>query len=131
MANQLLLTMGAHVSGAPSNLKKSISAINAYLSANFQNLQIKYDEGSGISRKNQISSENMVKILIQFMPYHNLLRKDDKGFYKTGTLSGIKTRAGYIRGKNKSLYPYVIMINEKNKGYNDILKQMGKKVENL
>ncbi len=131
IANQLLLTMGAQTSGAPSNLEKSISTINSYFSDNFKNLQIKYVEGSGISRQNLISSENMIKILIQFMPYHNLLRKDDKGFYKTGTLSGIRTRAGYIIGKDNSLYPYVIMINEKNIGYNNILKEMEQRIESL
>jgi D-alanyl-D-alanine carboxypeptidase/D-alanyl-D-alanine-endopeptidase (penicillin-binding protein 4) len=131
IANQLLLTIGAHVSGAPSNLKKSISAVCTYLSMNFHNLQVQYVEGSGISRNNKISSEDMIKILIEFMPWHSLLRKDDKGFYKTGTLSGIKTRAGYIMGKNKALYPYVIIINKKNMGYNAILKKMEKRVENL
>lgn len=131
IANQLLLTMGAQASGAPSNLEKSISAINTYLSDNFQNLQIKFVEGSGISRENQVSSENMIKILIQFMPYHSLLRKDDKGFFKTGTLSGIRTKAGYIIGKDKSLYPYVIMINKKKMGYDDILKRMELRVKNL
>ena len=94
-------------------------------------VRIKYVEGSGISRKNRLSCESMVKILIKFLPYHALMKKDDKGFYKTGTLSGIRTRAGYIKGRDQSLYPYVIMINIENKDYKNILEKMEKKVRSL
>ena len=124
IANQILLTLGAHVSGPPSNLKNSISAVNSFLSSSFQNINIKYVEGSGISHKNRLSCKDMITILIKFKPWHNLLKKNNHGFYKTGTLSGIRTRAGYILGKNNSLYPYVIMINQRNKGYKNILKKM-------
>ncbi len=130
IANQLLLTMGAKVLGAPSNLEKSVAVVNDYLAKNFHDMDINYVEGSGISRRNRISCDNMIRVLICFMPRHNLLRQDGMDFYKTGTLFGIKTRAGYIQGSNGSLYPYVIMINQKNKGYNNILKRMKNLIEN-
>ena len=75
-----------------------------------------FSEGSGISRSNKISPDDMIKILIEFMPWHNLLRKDDKGFYKTGTLSGIKT----IAGRHKSI-PY-----EKQIGRGDPCGRLGR-----
>jgi serine-type D-Ala-D-Ala carboxypeptidase/endopeptidase (penicillin-binding protein 4) len=135
MANQVLLTLGGEVKGAPSNLEKSTSVVNSFLEETFQtdlkNLKIKYVEGSGISRSNSVSCEAMIKILIKFMPYHHLMRQNDNGFYKTGTLSGIRTIAGYIIGRNESLYPYVIMINKKNTGYENILKNMEQKIKDL
>ena len=131
IANQVLLTLGAHESGSPSNLKKSVKVVNSYLLNNFQNNEIKYVEGSGISRENRLSCESMIKILIKFMPYHALMKKDDKGFFKTGTLSGIRTKAGYIKGRDGSLYPYVIMINMENKDYKNILNKMEQRVKRL
>ena len=131
IANQVLLTLGAHVSGSPSNLKQSVKAVNSYLLNNFQNNRIKYVEGSGISRKNRLSCESMIEILIKFMPYHALMKKNDKGFYKTGTLSGIRTIAGYIKGRDESLYPYVIMVNMENKDYKNILNKMEQRVKRL
>jgi len=81
-------------------------------------------EGSGLSRKNLVSPDQMIKILIDFMPYYALLNRRDNEYYKTGTLSGVRTRAGYIMGRNKKLYPYVIMVNGKNKGYEGIRQNL-------
>ncbi|MCK5312731.1 MAG: D-alanyl-D-alanine carboxypeptidase [Desulfobacteraceae bacterium] len=135
IANQVLLTLGAHISSPPSNLEKSVAAVNSFLSDNFQEdfnrKKIKYAEGSGISRENRLACKSMIKVLIKFMPYHGLLRNNDNGFYKTGTLSGIRTRAGYIKGDHELLYPYVIMINQKNKDYKNILEKMERKVKSL
>ncbi len=131
IANQVLLTLGARNANAPSNLHISTTAVNLFLSKNFKEMKIQYCEGSGISRQNRISSKDMIKILIKFIPWHSLMKQDKSGFYKTGTLSRIRTRAGYITGKNNSLYPYVIMINQKNRSYNDILLKMKKRVQSL
>jgi len=72
-------------------------------------VQIK--EGSGISRKNKISALDFYKILTAFMPHYFLMQQTDNMYYKTGTLKGIHTRAGYIKKKNGELYPFVVMIN--------------------
>jgi D-alanyl-D-alanine carboxypeptidase/D-alanyl-D-alanine-endopeptidase (penicillin-binding protein 4) len=126
MANQILLTMGAEIAGPPSNLKKSVRVAKSFFP---DNCKIIYVEGSGISRDNRISCMDMMKVLIQFIGFHELMKKDKNGFYKTGTLSGVRTRAGYIKGKNKSLYPYIIMINQKNKNYTEILAKFSKKIK--
>ena len=66
----------------------------------------------------------MIKILAAFLPFHSLLKQKKSVFFKTGTLTGIRTCAGYISGQNKRLYPYAIMVNQKNKGCNSIQKDL-------
>lgn len=111
MANQLLLTMGAEKSGAPATLEKGISLIEQYYRTSLDINSINIWEGSGLSRSNQISPVDMLKILLEFMPYHRLLKHSGREYFKTGTLSGIRTRAGYILNKQGQLFPYVIMVN--------------------
>ena len=59
----------------------------------------------------QISARNFYKILNAFIPHYTLMQRTDKMYYKTGTLRGIHTRAGYIKNKNGELYSFVLMIN--------------------
>ena len=73
----------------------------------------------------------MLKILIEFMPFHSLLKNHGNDFFKTGTLHGVRTRAGYISGKDQRLYPYVIMVNQKNKGYESIRKDLNYRVSQV
>jgi D-alanyl-D-alanine carboxypeptidase/D-alanyl-D-alanine-endopeptidase (penicillin-binding protein 4) len=68
-------------------------------------------EGSGISRDNKVSAAQMDQVLQEFLPYHNLMRREGREYYKTGTLHGISTRAGYIESADGGLYRYVIMLN--------------------
>jgi D-alanyl-D-alanine carboxypeptidase/D-alanyl-D-alanine-endopeptidase (penicillin-binding protein 4) len=68
-------------------------------------------EGSGISRENRVSARQMDRILQEFLPYHYYMRRAGREYYKTGTLYGISTRAGYIRRTNGQLCRYVIMLN--------------------
>jgi D-alanyl-D-alanine carboxypeptidase/D-alanyl-D-alanine-endopeptidase (penicillin-binding protein 4) len=123
-ANLLLLTLGAETFGPPSTLSKGVRAIQE-----FSKQHLKFDdliifEGSGLSRSNLISPDQMIKVLLEFLPYYRLLNQKEKDFFKTGTLSDVRTRAGYISGENGRLYPYVIMVNQTNKGYDAILKKL-------
>jgi serine-type D-Ala-D-Ala carboxypeptidase/endopeptidase (penicillin-binding protein 4) len=147
MANQLLLTMGAKVSGEPATLEKGTRALKLFLKQNLnrkakqQSKQmakqmatwqnIKIYEGSGLARSNLITPDQMLKILLKFMPYYSLLKNQGNDFYKTGTLSGVRTRAGYIMGADNKLYPYVIMVNQKGKGYEPILSNLMHRVSKL
>ena len=130
IANQLLLVMGAKADLPPATIEKGLYAINKYLKQYLKTGDLILSEGSGLSRSNKISPKQMLKILLKFMPYHSLLNKQDNDFYKTGTLTGIRTRAGYILGKDTRLYPYVIMINQENTGYTAIHKKLFKIVNN-
>jgi len=124
IANQLLLTMGAKTYGAPATLEKGVKAVKLFSRQHLKFDQLTISEGSGLSRFNRISPEQMLKILIEFMSFHSLLNNQGNDFFKTGTLNGVKTRAGYIIGKDKRLYPYVIMVNQENKGYESIRKDL-------
>jgi len=111
IANQLLITVGAKTYGPPGNLEKGVRAALIFAKEILEIGHIQIEEGSGISRKNKISARDFYKILNAFIPYYFLMRHTDKMFYKTGTLKGIHTRAGYIKKKNGELYPFVLMIN--------------------
>jgi D-alanyl-D-alanine carboxypeptidase/D-alanyl-D-alanine-endopeptidase (penicillin-binding protein 4) len=129
MANQLLLTMGALKYGPPATLEKGRMVINEYLIKTFETNRIKIAEGSGLSRDNAASAIDMVNVLLRFKPYAHLLRKNENDLYKTGTLTDVRTRAGYFLNKNRKLFPYVIMINEKGKNYKEILRMLKHLVE--
>jgi len=111
IANQLLITVGAKTYGPPGNLEKGVRAALIFAKEILEIGHIQIEEGSGISRKNKISARDFYKILNAFIPYYFLMRHTDQMFYKTGTLKGIHTRAGYIKKKNGELYPFVLMIN--------------------
>ena len=128
IANQLLLVIGAKRFGEPATVEKGLKALNLFSEQNLNLKNIKIHEGSGISRSNQITPDQMLKILLKFMPYHSLLKNSGKDFYKTGTLSGVRTRAGYIFGGDNRLYPYVIMVNQEGKGYDSILSKLIERV---
>jgi serine-type D-Ala-D-Ala carboxypeptidase/endopeptidase (penicillin-binding protein 4) len=115
IANQLLITVGAKAYGPPGNLEKGIRAALIYAKNILEIDHIQIEEGSGISRKNMISARDFYKILNAFIPHYFLMRQTDKMYYKTGTLKGIHTRAGYIKKKEGELYPFVLMINTSGK----------------
>lgn len=111
IANQLLITAGAKAFGPPGNLENGVRAALIYAKNILEIDHVQIEEGSGISRKNRISARDFYKILNAFMPHYFLMQQTDKMYYKTGTLKGIHTRAGYIKKKNGELYPFVLMIN--------------------
>ena len=112
IANQLLITTGAKVYGPPGSLEKGVRAALIYARNILEIDHVRIEEGSGISRKNKISAKDFYKILKAFIPHYFLLQPTDNNmYYKTGTLKGIHTRAGYIKKKNGELYPFVLMIN--------------------
>ena len=128
IANQLILTMGARQTHPPATLEKSQRLLNQFAQKKLGLKNVKIFEGSGLSRKNRISPTQMGKVLIAFLPHYKLLRMGDGEFYKTGTLSKVRTRAGFICGKNKKLYPFVVMLNQQPKGYKKIMKALKQKV---
>lgn len=111
IANQLLIASGVKAYGPPGNLEKGVRAALTYAKDILEIDHVQIEEGSGISRNNKVSALDFYKILNTFMPYHFLMQQTDKLYYKTGTLKGIHTRAGYIKKKNGELYPFVLMIN--------------------
>ncbi len=106
IANQVMLTLGAHRYGPPATLEKGVRAL-AECAADLPGWEsAKIAEGSGISRQNRVTPAQMGQLLLAFMPHHERLRRTDTQYYKTGTLTGIRTRAGYFIGTDHRLYPF-------------------------
>ena len=106
IANQVMLTLGAHRYGPPATLEKGVWALAA-CAADLPGWEsAKIAEGSGISRQNRVTPAQMGQLLLAFMPHHERLRRSPTQYYKTGTLTGIRTRAGYFIGSDHRLYPF-------------------------
>ncbi|MGD9210578.1 MAG: D-alanyl-D-alanine carboxypeptidase, partial [Desulfobacteraceae bacterium] len=111
IANQLLLTAGATALGSPGTLKKGVKIAATYAREYLGLKHISIVEGSGLSRQNRISASAMIELLKHFEPYYQLLRHENKEFYKTGTLNNVRSRAGYLEGDDGRRYPFVVLIN--------------------
>ena len=129
ISNQLLIATGARLYGHPGTLEKGVLALSSYAGDVLKLKNFTIVEGSGISRKNSISAIFMYKTLCEFKPFRNLMRHEEKEYYKTGTLCGINTRAGYIENSKGDLYCFVVMINTKGKSTKNIMKKIYKIME--
>ena len=128
IANQLMLTMGARTYGPPATLEKGVAVLNKFAQESLGLRNASIVEGSGLSRRNQLTPAQMRDILIAFMPWYEFLRRDDNEFYKTGTLSNVRSRSGFIRGRDNRLYPFVIMLNQTRTGYDAIRRMLKEEV---
>jgi D-alanyl-D-alanine carboxypeptidase/D-alanyl-D-alanine-endopeptidase (penicillin-binding protein 4) len=127
IANQTLVAAGAQIYGPPGALEKGIRAASAYLDI-LNAEDIKIVEGSGISRENRISAQSLCRLLKAFEPYRHLMRHEGRQFYKTGSLTGVKTRAGYIEKGKGEFYRFVVMINSSGKTTDAIMSKILRKL---
>ncbi len=129
IANQLFLASGAKQFGYPATWDKARKTIKLFLAQKYklQEPEILVFEGSGISRKNRLTVNAMLKILDTFKPYAHLLPEKDGMTAKTGTLTGVYSLAGYLQ-KNSRQYPFAIILNQKTNNRNLILKQLAKQL---
>ncbi len=110
MANQLLIAAAAAAYGPPGTLTAAARLANGFARNRLDLRRAVIVEGSGISRGNRISAGEMITVLTAFFPYRQLLRREGADRFKTGTLKGIQTRAGYLT-VNETPYAYVVMLN--------------------
>jgi D-alanyl-D-alanine carboxypeptidase/D-alanyl-D-alanine-endopeptidase (penicillin-binding protein 4) len=110
MANQVLVALGAAVFGPPGTLEKGTRAVLDYAQNILGLSGIRLVEGSGIARQNRLSAHDMLIILKKFEPHRRLLAKKYDVYYKTGTLHGIQTRAGYIETEDGP-FCFVLFLN--------------------
>ena len=111
IANQLTVVIGAASAGPPGTLAQGVQATRTYAADVLGLGDLKLAEGSGISRQNRISAREMDRVLTAFEPFRNLLRREGREYYKTGTLNGIRTRAGYIASAAGGCYRFALLIN--------------------
>ncbi|OQY58300.1 MAG: hypothetical protein B6245_12575 [Desulfobacteraceae bacterium 4572_88] len=124
IANQVLAATGAKMCSPPGTLEKGVRVASAFVQDILKLENITIDEGSGISRKNRISAKNLCKLLEKFEPYRHLMRHEGREFYKTGSLTGVKTRAGYIEKSEGERYRFVVMINTPGKSAKAIMSAL-------
>jgi len=110
-ANQLLIAAGAARYGYPGTLQKGVHAVLEYSENHLGIGGIQIAEGSGLSKKNRLSANMMGKILNEFKPYRIMLRQNGREFFKTGTLTDVRTRAGYMESEGGRLISFVILLN--------------------
>lgn len=110
IANQLLVACGAEVFGPPGDLAKGVAVLAAFA----RDLGIEgavFAEGSGISRENRVTARHLMGALSAFEPHRGLMRCEAGDCYKTGTLNGVRSRAGYLEGPAGDLWRYVVIRN--------------------
>ena len=135
-ARHLLLTLGARIYGAPSNLNKGRKAVervlNRYRLLNFSKTCI--DNGCGLSRESKITARSMAKVLDhayksygqRWLNILSIAGKDgtirrrfaqsivkNRAWMKTGTLNRVKNITGYVKSRNGTLYTVAILVNSK------------------
>lgn len=134
LANQLLLATileKKHLPG-PLSMEDAGKDLEVFMIKNLGLSGFVLEEASGISRKNRISAKEMLKAVQAFAPYMELLRKEEdcEGWYKTGTLSNVRTRAGFLKGK-EGWYAYVLMTEDDNGKYETLSGDIKKRIRTM
>ena len=110
IANQVFLEIGGHRRGGPVSLEKSLQVAREMLAAHDLAGAIQIEEGSGISRDNRFTARGLAKVLTLFAPHAELLVSGKDAAYKTGTLEGVRTLAGYANTPNFGRVRFVIAL---------------------
>ena len=114
IANQVFLEIGAHRLGGPVSLAKSLKVANGVLAKHGLAGAIHLEEGSGISRGNRFTARGLAKVLNLFAPHADLLKSGKGALYKTGTLDGVRTLAGYADTSKHGQVRFVISLKGNN-----------------
>jgi D-alanyl-D-alanine carboxypeptidase/D-alanyl-D-alanine-endopeptidase (penicillin-binding protein 4) len=121
-ANQIFLVLGAEKFGYPATWAKSRRAMNDFLNRDPLLAQgIHLEEGSGLSRRNQVTVRAMLRILELFKEYAGLLSEKEQCLLKSGTLNGVYSYAGYLpcpNGRDR----LVIILNQERNNRDEVLK---------
>jgi D-alanyl-D-alanine carboxypeptidase/D-alanyl-D-alanine-endopeptidase (penicillin-binding protein 4) len=111
VANQVFLEIGARRLGGPVSVDKSFQVVREILADHGLAEAIHLEEGSGISRGNRFTARGFAKLLTHFAPYAALLGGTSGGSrYKTGTIPGVRTLAGYAKTSEHGQVRFVISL---------------------
>lgn len=121
IANQCFIAAGIAASGPPGTLDKGRAAAKSFSEDILKIPGIRVDEGSGISRENRVTAPQMLKILEAFAPHYRLMKREGREWFKTGSLSGVKTRAGYLEGEG-GFYRFVVFVNTAGRGTGPVMR---------
>jgi serine-type D-Ala-D-Ala carboxypeptidase/endopeptidase (penicillin-binding protein 4) len=129
IANQLFLAMGAEILGPPATVDKGLQVLRGFYRVDLGIETGRIVEASGISRENRITAEAMLKVLQNYEPYHDLMHREGRQFYKTGHLKGVRTRAGFLSGAGGELYCFVVMCNTPGKSTDAIMAAIERHID--
>ncbi|MDR3038197.1 MAG: D-alanyl-D-alanine carboxypeptidase [Candidatus Adiutrix sp.] len=114
MSNQIFLALGAELYGPPATLAKSQAAMNVFFQRHALD-PIVMGDGSGLSRRTTLTARQMTDVLQVVEPDRYLFTpsRDGRVLAKTGTMSDIKTLAGYLERSGEPDRPlsFVILLN--------------------
>jgi D-alanyl-D-alanine carboxypeptidase/D-alanyl-D-alanine-endopeptidase (penicillin-binding protein 4) len=110
IANQIFLEIGGHRLGGPVSLKKSLQVANEMLGRHGLSGSIQLKEGSGISRGNRFTARGLARLLHLFEPHATLLQSGDGTHFKTGSIPGVRTLAGYADTSKHGRVRFVIAL---------------------
>jgi D-alanyl-D-alanine carboxypeptidase/D-alanyl-D-alanine-endopeptidase (penicillin-binding protein 4) len=127
IANQCFIAAGVAASGPPGTLDKGRTAARSFAAEVLKIPGVQVDEGSGISRENRVAAFQMLKILEAFAPHYRLMKREGREWFKTGSLSGVKTRAGYLAGEG-GLYRFVVFVNTAGRGTGPVMRAIHRAV---
>ena len=114
IANQVFLEIGGHRHGGPVSLEKSLKVAREILAAHGLAEAIRLEEGSGISRGNRFTARGLARLLHHFAPHAGLLHGRNGATHKSGTLSGVRTLAGYASTSAHGQVRFVISLRSNN-----------------
>ena len=114
VANQIFLEIGAKTLGGPVSLEKSVAVARKMLAAQGLADAIHLEEGSGLSRGNRFTARGLAKVLSLFAPHASLLESSKGASYKTGTLEGVRTLAGYVSTSGQGPVRFVVSLKGNN-----------------
>ncbi|MBI4238674.1 MAG: D-alanyl-D-alanine carboxypeptidase [Deltaproteobacteria bacterium] len=118
MTNQLFLTMGAQKFGPPATVEKGQAVMHECLKTQFGWRNFVVMEGSGLSKQNQVTAHQMMRLVRFFERYRDLVPMKEPPFQaKTGTLNGVSTLAGFFDTPSRHHYRFVLMLNAPGVGY--------------
>jgi D-alanyl-D-alanine carboxypeptidase/D-alanyl-D-alanine-endopeptidase (penicillin-binding protein 4) len=130
-ANQIFLNTGANFYGYPASIEKSKKAVNKFL---LEEVGIEGDfqieEGAGLSRDSKLTPKQLMKILLYFRGYKQLLPESNGVFYKSGTLNGIYNLAGYY-STDGNVQGYFSLFSRRQMSIPERVDLVMKKVSNL
>lgn len=112
IANQLLLVLSAEYSGSSADFNLARTYLQNKLGKEFDWQNFILLEGAGLSPENRLTARQLVELLNRFSPWRHLLPEVGSGvFAKTGTLTGVKSLAGYAKGTTGNWYSFAILLD--------------------
>ncbi|MCK4837346.1 MAG: D-alanyl-D-alanine carboxypeptidase [Desulfobulbaceae bacterium] len=127
IANQIFLQIGAQNFGYPATWQKGQQAMLDFIRKDpgLSSAAINLVEGSGLSRKNRLTGQAMLRILELFKPHAQLLPEKNNILLKSGTLTGVYSYAGYFTA-NGNLDGFTIILNQDKNNRDEIMSILRK-----